>query len=51
MGFGMPRPDWFVDGKFTEYIYLLESRDDEIKRTFHFEKMSPEDKKENEKSK
>ena len=38
----MPRPDWFVDATFHEYIYLLESRDDEIKRTYHFSKESPD---------
>ena len=42
MGFGMPRPDWFVDATFHEYIYLLEGRDDEIKRVYHFSKESPD---------
>ena len=41
MGFGIPRPNWFVDGNLTEYIYLLESRDDLIKRTVHLAKESP----------
>ena len=42
MGFGPPRPNWFVDGTFKEYVYLLEGRDDDIKRTYHFSKESPD---------
>mmetsp|Transcript_34479 Transcript_34479/g.55321 ORF Transcript_34479/g.55321 Transcript_34479/m.55321 type:complete len:233 (-) Transcript_34479:180-878(-) len=42
MGFGMPRPDWFVDATFHEYIYLMDVRDDDVKRSYHFSKESPD---------
>ena len=41
LGFGIPRPFWFLDANFTEYIYLLKSRDDKVTRTVHLQKESP----------